>query len=679
MKDQIFISYRRDGGEALAQLLHDRLTDKGYKVFYDIESLKSGPFDTKLYQKIEECEDFVLVLPPQALDRCIYDEDWVRCEIKHALKMQKNIIPILMRGFVFPQVLPEDIQAVSKMNGVEFETMGYIEAKVEKLISMLSSNIESNNDGTLDDQLNAKFRELFAEDNIDKKEDKTELRKKLERQQYLQHIQSFIPQECFLDETKNIFRIPLNNDGFTIKAPEHIKFSAIAVYWEDYDFKTLSFNPRISILRFTRTQTCENGTCINVFKLTNNNRPFNAGTTSILIASFDTSKSFGYASWHKNDEKLNSAWFAYPLRLEYNDSSHQKKSSACYDESANEERTMEYNANEESQVILVDPRTGDIILRHAEYDESGKKNHKLSLIPYKKYIAFEIVVKNAKQRPMTPKEIADCYYEGMSGFPKDILKAMEYYEQDGSGESLFKVANLFLENDEYKDEDTGIEYMNRAADTNYRDAIEYLSVHFYKKKLYDEAIVYAQKLVQVSRQKLTISNTSQNRESLADSCSDLALVYYDAKKYDDAEKYFLRALHHYEQIEGKKHYRYAGDMCYWLSEVYFEKEEYDRPEKYLLQAFKFYKECDDKDEYFINRLGLCYNNLAYAYKNQKKYNEAEAAYIEAYQLRKDLASRNPEQYNAKLKIACEKLISFYELIEQPELKNKYVEELDLLG
>ena len=63
MKDQIFISYRRDGGEALAQLLHDRLVAKGYRVFYDIESLKSGPFDEKLYQKIEECGDFVLILP----------------------------------------------------------------------------------------------------------------------------------------------------------------------------------------------------------------------------------------------------------------------------------------------------------------------------------------------------------------------------------------------------------------------------------------------------------------------------------------------------------------------------------------------------------------------------------------------------------------------------------------
>lgn len=139
MKDQVFISYRRDGGEALAQLLHDKLVARGFSVFYDIESLKSGPFNKKLLKKIEECDDFLLVLPPQALDRCIYDEDWVRQEIRHAVKHKKNIIPILCRGFVFPPDLPEDIRVVSNMNGVAFETMEYLDARIGKIVSMLNS------------------------------------------------------------------------------------------------------------------------------------------------------------------------------------------------------------------------------------------------------------------------------------------------------------------------------------------------------------------------------------------------------------------------------------------------------------------------------------------------------------------------------------------------------------
>ena len=148
MRDQIFISYRRDGGEALAQLLHDRLVEEGYAVFYDIESLKSGPFDKRLLKKIEECNDVLVVLPPQALDRCIYEEDWVRQEIKHAIKQKKNIIPILMRGFVFPHTLPEDIQPLGSMNGVSFETMEYLDARIEKIISMLKSECDISKKAT---------------------------------------------------------------------------------------------------------------------------------------------------------------------------------------------------------------------------------------------------------------------------------------------------------------------------------------------------------------------------------------------------------------------------------------------------------------------------------------------------------------------------------------------------
>ena len=108
MNYQIFISYRRDGGESLAALLYERFARKGYDVFYDVESLRSGDFNEKLLSVIEKCEDVLLILPPGGLDRCITDEnDWVKREIEHAMKCKKNIIPIMMRNFVFPDNLPE--------------------------------------------------------------------------------------------------------------------------------------------------------------------------------------------------------------------------------------------------------------------------------------------------------------------------------------------------------------------------------------------------------------------------------------------------------------------------------------------------------------------------------------------------------------------------------------------
>ena len=33
--------------------------------------MESGAYDAQLYKIIDECEDFILVLPAHALDRCV--------------------------------------------------------------------------------------------------------------------------------------------------------------------------------------------------------------------------------------------------------------------------------------------------------------------------------------------------------------------------------------------------------------------------------------------------------------------------------------------------------------------------------------------------------------------------------------------------------------------------------
>ena len=128
----IFISYRRDGGEYTAKILRDRLKELHYNVFFDVESLRSGDFNTKLYSVIEECTDFLVVLSPNALDRCVDPDDWVRREIEYALSKGKNIVPILMRGFDFPDVLPPSIEPLRFKNGLQSNTQ-FFDAFLEKL------------------------------------------------------------------------------------------------------------------------------------------------------------------------------------------------------------------------------------------------------------------------------------------------------------------------------------------------------------------------------------------------------------------------------------------------------------------------------------------------------------------------------------------------------------------
>ena len=68
MSDQIFISYRREGGDIYAKAICDALKVRGFSVFYDFDSLQGGFFDDRIHKAIEECNDFVLVLPPNSLD-----------------------------------------------------------------------------------------------------------------------------------------------------------------------------------------------------------------------------------------------------------------------------------------------------------------------------------------------------------------------------------------------------------------------------------------------------------------------------------------------------------------------------------------------------------------------------------------------------------------------------------
>ena len=132
-KYDIFISYRRDGGADTAKHLRDSLAQHGYRVFLDVESLRSGPFNEQLYDIIDTATDFLLILPQGGLDRCESEGDWVRLEVERARERELNIIPIMLRGFSFPEHLPESIDFVRYQNGPEMTEATYWDAFVQRL------------------------------------------------------------------------------------------------------------------------------------------------------------------------------------------------------------------------------------------------------------------------------------------------------------------------------------------------------------------------------------------------------------------------------------------------------------------------------------------------------------------------------------------------------------------
>ena len=146
----IFLSYRRDGGHEMARLLYEHLRLKGLNCFFDLEELGSGQFNEKLLDSIEESKNFVLVLSPNALERCQNEGDWVRCEIEHAIKCEKNIVPLMLPGFEWPEELPESLAKLPLYNGVQL-VREYFDASIEKLIAMLKLD-DKPEDTTLQEQ-----------------------------------------------------------------------------------------------------------------------------------------------------------------------------------------------------------------------------------------------------------------------------------------------------------------------------------------------------------------------------------------------------------------------------------------------------------------------------------------------------------------------------------------------
>ena len=134
MSTQIFISYRREGGDSLARSIYERLDKDGYECFFDNETLGAGRFDTALYDQIDECTDFLLILPPNGLARYNNEEDYVRLEIERAIEKQKNIIPIMMSDFEFPkeEYLPESMKTIPKLQSLRW-SMEFFSECIQKL------------------------------------------------------------------------------------------------------------------------------------------------------------------------------------------------------------------------------------------------------------------------------------------------------------------------------------------------------------------------------------------------------------------------------------------------------------------------------------------------------------------------------------------------------------------
>lgn len=137
----VFISYRRQFDEVTARMLKQELAARGFDVFLDVDDLGPSPrFDERLLEEIDRRMNFVLILSPGSLDRCVDENDWLRVEITHALSTGRKIVPVTRGGFVLStdSKLPNAIAPIPLHNAVAYSST-YHRAAIEMLVNFLSA------------------------------------------------------------------------------------------------------------------------------------------------------------------------------------------------------------------------------------------------------------------------------------------------------------------------------------------------------------------------------------------------------------------------------------------------------------------------------------------------------------------------------------------------------------
>ena len=130
-------------------------------------------------------------------------------------------------------------------------------------------------------------------------------------------------------------------------------------------------------------------------------------------------------------------------------------------------------------IIVIDPKTAEPVLRKVYYDEKEQKvKAQIFLVPQKEYFAFTYIDKDTglSFSPLNNIEQATFYRKGIYGFPKDIMKAAELLNGDDSDAALFQISLLFKEKGAYHDVELYREYLLKAANDGYEDAVVELAL-----------------------------------------------------------------------------------------------------------------------------------------------------------------------------------------------------------
>lgn len=532
----IFVSYSHKDYQIILPILKV-LDNKGYRIWYDkgIEWGSEWP-DTiaKHLSNSTICMAFHSKTSVQSVN--------CRQEIYYAIKQKKSILSVYLDDVNLCEGLDMQLSPIQSLALFKYKDYTDFYKLIEntKVLQRCCNSSEGNeildghvvsvSDWNIDHALDKQFKKVFAEE---RKE--TFLERKIgeiKARNFMQELEDKVKsKEQLEDDVKVSFHEFLllpntyNEDDikgkhFTIPNRTGVKTIIFEVYVL-IDYKTMKDYYTCELLESIEDKDDTSNTIFFVedpapdgnrlillhFDTMNNEVYINMGVllgNSLRI----TRKPTPFTMQHMRlSDKLSLSDAAYDIeKLSNEEKENLLGSSETYGSGS-----VWYEANiSECSSIIIDPETVEPIRREVFYDDKIKQwRARIKIEPLKSYFVFEICSKDSDERYEAIATIKKAYYyrNGSYGFPKDLMKAISYYEEDGSSEAFYEIAQIFATEKTMYDEESYFEYLKKAALLGYEKAeveLFMLSIEKYDDKERKEQFNIL--LDKVSGEKSTIGN-----------------------------------------------------------------------------------------------------------------------------------------------------------------------------
>ena len=152
--------------------------------------------------------------------------------------------------------------------------------------------------------------------------------------------------------------------------------------------------------------------------------------------------------------------------------------------------------------------------------------------------------------------------------------------------------------------------------------------------------------------------------NLANSCNNLAILFFDIGSFKEAEKLYREALKIHRDLAEKSsdaYLPYLANSCNNLADLFCNTGSFKEAEELCREALKICSDLAEKNsDAYLPYLARSCNNLAYLLSDIDSFKEAEELYREALKIRRNLAEENPKVYLPKLQLVCDNLTALLE-------------------